>query len=379
MQHVLEVNLEDSGGAFSLMFQVQKQLAGKAIFDYFSMASFNNPEIVDAIKNMGGNTYCANLRKNRLLGHITLPFFFYKFLRSHNYRTVHIHSDTAWKICLYAIPAKLVHIEKIIIHSHSSGVNGDYRGVKCMAHSIMKLLIPHVGTDFVTCSVAATSWMYGENPKFPVIWIKNGVDTNKFQFSKEARDRIRRQLDIGEDVTVIGTVGNLSHQKNPQYLIRILENLKKKSRSRYKLVFIGSGSNEPAVRLYVKEKNLVEDVIFYGNTDKVQEVLNALDVYVMPSRSEGLPVSVIEAESSGLPCVLSSEITSEAALDDDVRFLNLEDDVGEWARCIETMAAVKKERKKGAESVRSCGFDIRQTADAVFRIYGSVMKEVKEK
>lgn len=369
MQHVLEVNLEDCGGAFSLMFQVQKQLVGKATLDYFSMDSFHNPDVIKEIRSMGGEIYCADLRKNRLFGHITLPFVFYKFLRTHNYKVVHIHSDTAWKICLYAIPAKLAHVNKIVIHSHSSGVNGDYRGIKCMVHSIMKLLIPYVGTDFLTCSSVATSWMYGKNPKFPVVWIKNGVDTNKFQFSREARNRIRRQLAIGGDVIVIGTVGNLSHQKNPQYLIRILETLKRKSSNAYKLLFIGSGSDEPEVRLYVKKKNLEKDVIFYGNTNKVQEVLSALDVYVMPSRFEGLPVSVIEAESNGLPCVLSSEITTEVALNEDVKFLNLEDDISEWVNCIEKMAIVRKERKKGSKTVSSQGFDIRQTADAVFQIY----------
>lgn len=369
MQHVLEVNLEDFGGAFSLMFQVQKQLVGKTALDYFSMASFKNSEIISEIRNMGGNVYCADLRKNRLLGHIMLPFVFYKFLQTHNYRTIHIHSDTAWKICLYAIPAKLAHVNKIIIHSHSSGVNGDYRGFKCIAHSIVKPLIPHVGTDFLTCSTAATLWMYGKNPKFPVTWIKNGVDTNKFQFSREARKQIRRRLDLGEEVIVIGTVGDLSYTKNPQYLTRILADLKKKSRNMYKLIFIGSGSDEQAVRLYVKEKNLEEDVIFYGNTNKVQEVLSALDVYVMPSRFEGLPVSVIEAEANGLSCVLSSEITSEVALDKDVSFLNLDDDVSEWTKNIEKFAAVKKERKNGAELVRSHGFDIQQTADMVFQIY----------
>ena len=76
MGHILEVNLEDSGGAFSLMFQVQKQLVGKAALDYFSMASFKNSEIISEIRNIGGNVYCAGLRKNRLLGHIMLPFVF---------------------------------------------------------------------------------------------------------------------------------------------------------------------------------------------------------------------------------------------------------------------------------------------------------------
>lgn len=368
-QHVLEVNLEDSGGAFSLMFQVQKQLAGRAVFDYFSMASFKNREIVSGIRNMGGNVYCADLRKNRLLGHIALPAVFYKFLRAHHYRVVHIHSDTAWKTCLYAIPAKLAHVEKIIIHSHSSGVNGDCQRFKFAAHSVMKPLIPYVGTDFATCSVAATSWMYGGNPKFPVVWIKNGIDTERFQFSKEARERIRRQFDVRDEAIVIGTVGNLSYQKNPEYLIRILEALKKKSCNIYKLVFIGSGSDEPSVRRYVKKKKLDGDVIFYGNTNKVQDVLSALDVYVMPSRFEGLPVSVIEAESNGLPCVLSAEITQEAALDKDISFLELDDDVNKWVENIEKFAAMKKERMKGAESVCSHGFDIRDTADAIFQIY----------
>ena len=102
----------------------------------------------------------------------------------------------------------------------------------------MNPLILHVGTDFLH-SLRWPHYDVWGKPKFPIVWIKNRVDTNKFHFSKEARNRICKQLDIGEDVIVIGTIGNLSHQKNPHYLIRILEHLKKQSYNIYKLLFIG--------------------------------------------------------------------------------------------------------------------------------------------
>lgn len=369
MQHILQVNLEDSGGAFSLMFQVQKQLADKTIFDYFSMSSFKSEDVVEAIKKYGGQIYCAELRKNRLLGHLLLPFKFYKFLKKSDYAIIHIHADTAWKICLYAIPAKIIKTERVIIHSHSGGINGDYRKVKIFAHKIMKRFIPYVATEYCTCSRKATLWMYGDNPQYPVIWIKNGVDTDRFKFSESARKEIRKKLNIEDETLVIGTVGDLSYSKNPEYLIRIMRELKNATENKYKLIYIGSGNNDKSVRMYANEMEVVNDVIFYGKTDNVQKVLCALDIYVMPSRFEGLPVSVIEAQANGLPCILSSEITTEVGLSENTQFIRLAESIDNWVKSIQKMSQENRCRENGEILVRNHGFDIHQTAEMIYQIY----------
>lgn len=375
VEHVLEANLEDSGGAFSLVFQVQKQLTSRVIFDYFSMSSFANGEIVKEIEDMGGHVYEASLRRNRLLGHVLLPFVFFRFLKKQHYRVVHIHSDTAWKICLYAISAKLARIERIIIHSHSGGINGDHRMLKSIAHNMMKPLMPYVGTVHCTCSKIAASWMYGDRPRYPVIWVKNGVDIDKFAFSADVRSIVRSELQIDDGTIAIGTVGDFSYPKNPEYLIRVMYELKKLRSNKYKLIFVGSGESEDAVSFYASERNLDDDIIFYGKTGKVQDVLCALDIYAMPSRFEGLPVSAIEAQASGLPCILSSNITTEVNLGQNVHFLELAEDVSNWVEMIEVLSQVSHSREKGKDVVCRQGFDIRQTADMIYRLYYTTLRE----
>lgn len=141
MKRVAQVSLNDDGGAFALMYQVQKELNGRVIFDYYTIVPFSNNEIKASINEMNGKIYEMN-SPSRLLGHFKLPLWFYKSMKKEKYEVIHIHSDSAWKIILYAIPAKLAGIKKVIVHSHSSDVNGDHRKLKLIFHKIMKPILP---------------------------------------------------------------------------------------------------------------------------------------------------------------------------------------------------------------------------------------------
>lgn len=374
MEHILQVNLEDSGGAFSLMFQVQKKLNGLAAFDYYTMSNFKSEQIVDEIKKMGGEIHCADLRANRLIGHFLLPFNFYSFLKHNHYRVIHIHSDTAWKICLYAIPARLAKISKIVIHSHSSAINGDYQGLKKMLHYIMRFFIPYVGTNFCSCSQIATEWMFRRKIRTNIIWIKNGVDTGKFQYSESNRKEIRKNLDLDEYTALIGMVGDLSFQKNPEYILKVFKELIKSAQTgrRYKLIFIGSGENDDAIKKLTNDYKLVDSTIFFGKTNEVYKVLSALDLYVMPSRAEGLPVSAIEAQANGLPCILSSRITSEVALCENTLFEDISDSMLEqWVIDIQQLLDKDVDRSAGRQITLEKGFDISQTTNELYKVYNA--------
>ena len=319
---VLQVNLDDAGGAFSLIFQVQKQLNKRVVFDYYSMANFRKKAIVDQIESMGGRICEARLRSNRLIGHFILPFDFYKFLKENEYKIIHIHADTAWKLLLYSLPAKLGNARKIIVHAHSSSISGDYRLLKLICHYIAKPFLPNVSTTLLSCSDMASKWMYPTKYLNKVIKIHNGVDANKYKFNDDIRKKEREKLGIKPNEILIGTVGDFSYAKNPFILVDIFRILLNKM-DNCKLIFVGDGPNRSQVEKYANKYGIMDKVIFLGMRFDVNCIYSALDVFVMPSRFEGLPMSALEAQANGLKCFLSDRISREVKILDNCQFIDI--------------------------------------------------------
>lgn len=365
MKKVLQVNIENSGGAFQLIYQAQKILKDNIQFDYYTMGVFKKNDVYRDIIEMGGMVYESELRRNRLVGHLMLPFKFYSFLKKHAYRIIHIHSDSAWKLLIYAIPAKILKIDKIIIHSHSSEINGDHIKLKKMCHNICKGIIKYFATEFCGCSDEAVEWMYGKNDK-NVIIINNGVDSEKFKFNENIRNSVRNRLNIGYKC-VLGTVGNFSYQKNPEFLINLIEELNKKS-NQYILIFVGDGINEDNIKKMVNKRHLEDSVIFYGKTTNVEEILNAFDIFILPSRFEGLPVSGIEAQTNGLPCVFASGITKQVEISNLCKYISLSDSVSEWCRAINSIN-INNDRNNAYQNTVDKNFDIKYTANQLEQLY----------
>ncbi len=369
MTRIAQVNLNDSGGAFALMYHVQKELQGKVVFDYYTIHAFSDTETVRSIRSMNGNI-TEDLAGSRLSAHLKLPFMFYKRMKKSPYEVVHIHSDTAWKLSVYAIPARLAGIRKIIVHSHSSGINGDHQKLKYVCHCLMKPVLPYFADELVTCSKAATKWMFPKKYHSQVRFIKNGVQTEIFRFSKENRKKYREELGVKDQEILLGTVGDLSFQKNPHYLIEVFCALYSRN-PQYKLIFIGDGEEARLVREWAKEKRGYENLIFYGKTSHVGGLLSAMDFYLMPSRFEGFPVSAVEAQINGLPCILSDSITKEVRMSDHCVFWSIEEKPDEWAeRLYQWKAGLHEEiRKKGYQAAWEQGFDISRTAERILQLY----------
>lgn len=370
MERILQVNINNEGGAFSLVYQIQKRIdKNKYVFDYFTMGEFNRNAVFYDLIKQDSNIYECSLRKNRLIGHIVLPIKFYKLLKKTNYYTIHIHSDSSWKALLYAIPAKFAKVKNIIIHSHSTGINGEKQLVKKILHKITKLVLKRFGTTFIACSTQASKWMFG-NTKSKIIIIKNGVDLTTFKPNKKARNKVRQELNYKPENIVIGTVGDFSDTKNPVLLIKIYTSLLK-SDCNYRLLFVGSGDNEEDIKQLVIKEKINDKVLFLGRTENVQNVLNAMDAFILPSKFEGLPVSAIEAQATGIPVFLSPNITREAGIDGFSWFADDYLNVENWKELISNNIH-NVNSDMATDQVRKAGFDIRETVKAFEKIYEKV-------
>jgi len=360
---ILLVNLDGRGGAYTLINQIQKIIYPQCIFDYYWMGRDFSEKSKHEVTDLDGHIIEGNLRKNRLLGHLLLPSSFYHFLKKNPYKIIHINGDTAFKLLIYALPAKLAKCPCVIIHSHSSGINGDHKHLKLFMHRLCKPFLMRNADIYLTCSKKASEWMFTSFQNQAVM-INNGVDLDKYKYSSELRQLYREKLGLKDEI-IIGMVGNLSYQKYPEYMVNIMEYLPLS----YKLVFIGDGPNKVNIENYVNDKGSLDRIIFYGQTKKVNELLNAIDIFCMTSRFEGLPVSAVEAQANGLPCILSDKMTVETRILSNCQFLSIEDSPKVWSDEIQKIELQTNKRDCATALLKKAGFDINDSANKILNIY----------
>ena len=201
-----------------------------------------------------------------------------------------------------------------------------------------------------------------------VYLINNGVDLEKFRFNELTRNRIRKDLKL-EDEILIGHVGRFCFQKNHDYFLNILEILKNK-KIPSKLLLIGEGPDEHMFKEKLKQYQLENEVIFWGVSNKVQELFMAMDVFVLPSHFEGLPIVGVEAQATGLPVIFSNKITTSAKLTDNVSFLGIEaKDAAKW---VDTIVCYKNKainRKQAYFLLKEKKFSIQDTVKSFIELY----------
>ena len=277
----------------------------------------------DEIEALGGKVYYAP----RLVPQNYQAYFKYmeNFFREHpEYKIVHSHIDAMSYLPLAA--AKRAGVPVRIAHSHNTGIDPDY---KYLLKMYFRYRLPGVATDCLACGTEAGEFLFRGKP-FTVI--PNAIDGSKFLFSKEVRERVRNQLQLG-DKFVVGSVGRLTHQKNLSFLISVFSELLKLYPESV-LLIIGGGEEENALKKKTASLGISGNVRFLGVRDDVDQLYQAMDVFVMPSHYEGLPVVGVEAQFSGLTCVFSANITRELQLSERAFFLGLDRTPEEWAEFI---------------------------------------------
>ena len=270
---------------------------------------------------------------------------------------MHSHIDTMSAFPLYA--AKRAGIPNRIGHSHSSKLDLDFNlPIKYAA----KPLMPYEANWYFACSKKAADFMY---PGKEVKIIPNAIDLTKFQYDDHKRNDIRNKLNLNGKF-VIGHVGRFYYVKNQMFLLEIVNEIKKVNEN-IRLLLIGKGEDEGALRKKVEELGLQENVIFLIDRSDVNDLYQAMDVFVMPSIFEGLPVVGVEAQANGLPCLFSNTISREVLLTKGAEMMSLKCRPKEWADKIMNMRREKSEdtRIKLAEK----GYDIQIEAQKLQECY----------
>lgn len=275
------------------------------------------------LKNLKVPLYEFNLKFDPGRGAKHLTRTTAKFFKQHsNFDVVHVHSSSKIAMAKLAYIAKKMLNAKVILHSHCSI---DHNGfVKKLIRLLCSFSINRNADYLCACSKIAAETQFTKGVQDKVIICNNGVDTSKFKLNKDTNLKLRKQLNIKNDDLVIGNVARFCYQKNQTFLVDVFREIIKQHKNS-KLLFIGEGEDLENIKEKVKEYKLKNNVIFLHKITNIQNYMQVMDVFVMPSIFEGLPIAAIEAQAAGLPLILSDSISEETKITKDVKFLSLND------------------------------------------------------
>ena len=245
----------------------------------------------------------------------------WKVLKHNQYDIIHVHGSSSMMAIELSI-ARFAGERNRIAHSHNS---------MCPNMRVHKILNPYfkkIYTKALACGKLAGDWLFGEN-KFEVL--PNGFHTELFAFDEVERKRVRKELDI-EDKVVIGHIGRFNGQKNQGYLIEAFEQVAK-VQSNVILLLVGTGPDFEKIKEIVDNSLYRNQIILYGVTKETRAMYSAMDVFALPSKYEGLPVVLLEAQITGLPCIVSDRVTKEVDFGE-IQWLSIEENPESWAEAI---------------------------------------------
>lgn len=258
--------------------------------------------------------------------------------------------------------AKKYEIKKRIIHAHNNQLmqTGKRRYFYLLMHEFWKYNIDRYATDFWACSMLAGEFFYKKsilkNDRFKII--NNAIEVPKYHRNSEIRKSVREQLNISDDCIVVGHVGRFQFQKNHELLVNIYNNFHKKH-CNSKLLLVGQGAEADNIKNKVKTLGLENDVIFMGARDDVHEIFQAMDVFVLPSRFEGLGIVLIEAQAAGLPCVTTKNKVPEIVnITGNVDFVDLDAPVEQWVESLEHQLNKKIDYSQIDAKIAEAGYDM---------------------
>lgn len=245
-----------------------------------------------------------------------------KLIRKSDFDVLHVHGNSS-TMGIELMIGKIYKIPVRVAHSHNS---------KCehkILHNLFSPLLRVSYTQAIACSKLAGDWIFGKNH---FLILENAIELSKFKFNLDIRNKYRKKLNIDNDTLLIGHVGNFNEQKNQDFLIKVFYDIQKTCKS--KLVLIGEGPRLEYIKELVDELEIGDDVYFLGLRNDVNYWMQAMDVFVFPSKWEGFGMVLIEAQVSNLPIVASTEVPKVVKLTDKVCFVNLDDGISGWTEKI---------------------------------------------
>lgn len=283
-----------------------------------------------------------------------------------HYDAIYIHgsSGIVYLDCLLAL---LHNIPNRIIHSHNTTTNHH------IVHPILSFLLQWSSTFQIACSPAAGKWLF-RNHSFQLLW--NGRDFQKYAFQPHFRNQQRAKYHITEETIVIGHVGNFTKEKNYSFFIPFLQQLSNQPFP-FKVVFCGDGPLYLSFQQELQQKNLLSNVIFTGTSTQIQEIYAMMDCLLLPSFHEGNPLCILEAQISGLPCLINLSLQEcILPIHSEVHFIPV-DQIEKWCNILQKVDTSKRLSRiqQAKHHGQLASLDLYDQQDQIIQLWKGILEE----
>lgn len=343
-----------TGGLTTVMMNYYRAMDKRGLQINFACTNIPPQTLMDELRENGSQYFLLPRRKN------IIPYFIALKKLCKGYDIVHVHGNSSTSV-LELQAAKWASVRKRIIHNHNSQTQHSF------LNRILHPLFVRSYTFAIACSKEAGDWLFGTG-EYRIL--RNAINVDKFPFDESAREKLRSQLGL-TGCQVWGNVGKFVEAKNHKFLLELFATYAKIN-IKARLLLVGDGEMRQEIEEKIRKLGITNLVILAGLRSDIPDLLQAMDVFVFPSIYEGFPLSVIEAQASGLPCYISKNVTDKVGIGKDVRFLSLSDSFDKW---IEAIESPKQELDRGVRHtlnqklITQAGFNIHSEAKALINIY----------
>ena len=347
----------DSGGAETMLMKLFRVCKMKEIIFDFVVFTDEEGFYDDEIRALGGNIYQLGKRNPFivLLRYIML-------LRRNKYDFLIQSTEQAHRAIL-ALIAKCCGAKKIIIRSTNSKTG---RGILVDLLELTLRWIPNLAANVkIAPSIQAGNFLFGTRSKYSIL--HNGINTNEYKFDDNVCDEYRKKLNV-QDKFVVGHIGRFEKQKNHIFLIKVFREILK-IRPQSVLVLVGSGSLKSHIKQMASDLGISSKIIFLERRNDIPKLMMAMDVMIFPSLYEGMPNVVIEAQTTGLPCLVSDTVTDDCGLTNKVKFLSLKQMPSTWAESACDVVEDNYNRHDSYKQIKAANYDIEDVANEFLNLF----------
>lgn len=352
------IGIMNRGGAETMIMNLYRNIDREKVqFDFVE----NTPErgiYENEILSLGGRIiHCPKFNGNV----ISYVRWWDTFFDKHKDEYTFVHGHIGSTAAMYLASAKK-HGIKTIAHSHSTYTESF--NLKQLQYQILSYPVRYISDYYFACSEDAGISRYGNKVSFHVV--RNAIDTSAFKYDPKLRDSVRSELRLSNNIQVFGHVGRFTAEKNHTFILKVFKVLLKSNNA--VLLLAGDGPLRSKIEKEAEELGISRKVLFLGVREDIPALMNCMDVMIFPSVFEGLPVTLVEAQCSGLRCIISDRISDECVLTDDlITYMSLDKDVEAWAD--KAAALCNYQRFSHAEDIIRAGYDIKYNAKWIQNFY----------
>lgn len=363
------VGMMNRGGLETFLMNVYRNIDRNRVQFDFLITRQKEGFFDNEIRKLGGKIYYIPSMEK--VGVFKYNLILLNFFKENNYNIIHCHRNMLSGV--YLKQARKAKIPIRICHSHSTKLveEKNLKGlIKYITKIYFKQFINSNATHFFACGEKAGEWLYGLNlEKEKIQIVKNGVNINHFIYNENFRIQKRKELNISDDILLIGHVGRFDIPKNHNFIVDIIANMKDEF-TNYRFAFVGEGILQDSIKNKIKNLDLWNNVLFLGGRSDINELMMAFDILILPSLFEGVPITLIEAQVSGLNIIASDKVPQEVDLGMNLIDFEEINNTCNWIKKILDFNTMNdKDRTINKDKIQKSGYDIKQTVQFLQEFY----------